>query len=169
MIGLSRVNSESKSSSLNPCGCSDGGCSFIRSTTLTTRTLSAGRRSRNIDTAASVSRVGTSPAHAMTKSGSAWLSLLAHCQIPTPSVQCLTAASGGARPVGKYVAQMSAAARAVHFGARHAEAAIDGGGNRLRQRREKARPAAAAVELGRGFEQRQAARRAGVHAGAMLV
>ena len=33
------VNNASKSSSLRPCGCSDCGCSFIRSTTLTTRTF----------------------------------------------------------------------------------------------------------------------------------
>ena len=43
MIGLSVVNSASKSRSDRPCGCSLGGCSVIRSTTLTTRTLSSGQ------------------------------------------------------------------------------------------------------------------------------
>ena len=42
MIGLSVVNSASKSRSVSPCGCSLGGCSVIRSTTLITRTLRSG-------------------------------------------------------------------------------------------------------------------------------
>ena len=42
MIGLSTVKSASNSRSDRPCGCSSDGCSFIRSTTLTTRTLSSG-------------------------------------------------------------------------------------------------------------------------------
>ena len=46
-----------------------------------------------METAASVSSVGTSPQQAMTTSGAAPWSLLAHCQMPMPSVQCLTAAS----------------------------------------------------------------------------
>ncbi len=44
-----------------------------------------------METAASVSSVGTSPQHAMTTSGAAPWSLLAHCQMPMPAVQCLTA------------------------------------------------------------------------------
>jgi len=43
--------------------------------------------------AASVSSVGTSPHQAMTTSGATARLLLAHCQMPMPSVQCLTAAS----------------------------------------------------------------------------
>ena len=39
------------------------------------------------------SNVGVSPQQAMITSGSAFWSLLAHCQMPTPSVQCTTAAS----------------------------------------------------------------------------
>ena len=46
-----------------------------------------------METAASVSSVGTSPQHAMTTSGTTPWSLLAHGQMPMPSVQCLTAAS----------------------------------------------------------------------------
>ena len=46
-----------------------------------------------METAASVSSVGTSPQQAMTTSGSPPWSLLAHGQMPMPSVQCLTAAS----------------------------------------------------------------------------
>ena len=37
--------------------------------------------------------MGVSPQQAMTTSGSAPWSLLAHCQMPMPSVQCTTAAS----------------------------------------------------------------------------
>ena len=43
--------------------------------------------------AASTSRVGVSPQQAITTSGSAPWSLLAHGQMPMPSVQCTTAAS----------------------------------------------------------------------------
>ena len=43
MIGLSVVKSASKSLSLKPCGCSLCGWSFIRSTTLITRTFSSGK------------------------------------------------------------------------------------------------------------------------------
>ena len=46
-----------------------------------------------METAASVSSVGTSPQQAMTTSGAASWSLLAHGQMPMPAVQCLTAAS----------------------------------------------------------------------------
>ena len=84
MIGLSLVNRASKSRSDSPCGCSLGGCSFIRLTTLTTRTFSSGRCLRISSTAASVSSVGTSPQQAMTTSGSPPLSLLAHSQMPRP-------------------------------------------------------------------------------------
>ena len=42
MIGLSVVNSTSKSASLRPCGCSLAGWSFIRSTTLITRIFDLG-------------------------------------------------------------------------------------------------------------------------------
>ena len=49
--------------------------------------------SRRSWTAASVSSVGTSPAQAITTSGSLPRSLLAHSQMPIPAVQCLTAAS----------------------------------------------------------------------------
>ena len=41
------------------------------------------------DVAARVSSVGTSPAQAITTSGSPPQSLLAHSQIPMPAVQCL--------------------------------------------------------------------------------
>jgi len=65
----------------------------VRSTTLTTRIFKYGRRSRRMETAASVSRVGTSPQQAMTTSGTTPWSLLAHCQMPMPWMQWLTAAS----------------------------------------------------------------------------
>src|ERR1039457_1073303 len=86
MTGLSLVKISSKSVSLNPCGCSVCGSSFMRSTTLTTRIFRPGRRSRRMETAASVSSVGTSPQQAMTTSGATPWSLLAHCQMPMPSV-----------------------------------------------------------------------------------
>ena len=58
---------------------------------MTTRIFRSGMCSRRSCTAASVSSVGTSPAQAMTTSGSLPRSLLAHSQIPIPAVQCLTA------------------------------------------------------------------------------
>src|SRR5208282_3255490 len=85
MTGLSLVKSSSKSMSLNPCGCSVSGCNFMRSTTLTTRIFKSGKCSRMMDTAASVSSVGTSPQQAMTTSGATPWSLLAHCQMPMPT------------------------------------------------------------------------------------
>src|SRR5436190_2152865 len=69
MTGRSAVKSESKSRSVRPCGCSPGGCSVIRSTTLTTRIFSSGMRLRRMETAASVSSVGTSPAQAVVDDG----------------------------------------------------------------------------------------------------
>ena len=45
------------------------------------------------ETAARVSRVGVSPQQAITMSGSEYWSLLAHCQMPAPCVQCFTACS----------------------------------------------------------------------------
>ena len=61
MIGLSVVNRLSNSRSVEPCGCSDAGCSLNRSTTLTKRSFRSGTRSRRIAAAASASIVATSP------------------------------------------------------------------------------------------------------------
>src|SRR5579864_4738851 len=61
MMGLSVVNIESKSRSESPCGCSVGDWIVIKSTTLTTRILMSGKCWRSKSTAASVSKVGTSP------------------------------------------------------------------------------------------------------------
>jgi hypothetical protein len=60
------------------------GCRVMRSTTLITRIFTPGKCWRSRSTAASVSRAGTSPAHAMTTSGSPSWSLLAHSQMPMP-------------------------------------------------------------------------------------
>src|SRR5262249_35607304 len=70
MIGLSVVNSASKSWADRPCGCSLDGGSFIRLTTLMTRTFRSGACVRRRSTAARVSKVGTSPQQAITTSGS---------------------------------------------------------------------------------------------------
>ena len=93
MMGLSVVKRVSNSISDNPCGCSLGGWSFIKFTTLITRIFRSGMYWRSKSTAARVSRVGTSPAHAITTSGPTPLSLLAHSHIPMPAVQCFIAAS----------------------------------------------------------------------------
>ena len=61
MIGLSVVNRLSNSRSVDPCGCSDAGCSLNRSTTLTKRSFRSGARSRRMAAAASASMVATSP------------------------------------------------------------------------------------------------------------
>ena len=93
MTGWSGVNRLSKIASASPCGCSEGGCSAIRSTTFTTRTSKSGTCRRSMSTAARVSIVGTSPAQAITTSGSCPASLLAHGHSPAPAAQCRTAAS----------------------------------------------------------------------------
>src|ERR1035438_7389070 len=66
MIGLSVVNSESKSLSESPWGCSVLGWSLKRSTTLTNRILISGNSSRNNAVAARASCVGMSPAAIVT-------------------------------------------------------------------------------------------------------
>ena len=81
MIGLSVVNSVSKSLFDRPCGCSSFGCRVIRSTTLITRIFQIRYRCRKISTAARVSSVGTSPAQAITTSGSP---LIVACPFPYP-------------------------------------------------------------------------------------
>ena len=49
--------------------------------------FSSGKCCRRMETAAKISSVGVSPQQAITTSGSAFWSLLAHCQMPIPSVQ----------------------------------------------------------------------------------
>src|SRR5262245_33646997 len=73
------------------------------------------------------------------------------------------------RAVLEYVAEMAAAAAAMHLGAHHAVAAVLGALHRARDRIVEARPAGAALELLLGDEQRLAAARAGEGAGALLV
>ena len=78
---------------ISPSGCSSRGCRVMRSTTLTTRIFRSGRCFRRKSTAASVSKVGTSPAQAMTTSGlppgRCWPTPTYRC----PRVQCLIADS----------------------------------------------------------------------------
>jgi len=62
---------------------------FIKSTILITRIFQIWKILMQIVTAASISKVGVVSAQAITTSGSASWSLLAHCQIPFPSVQWL--------------------------------------------------------------------------------
>ena len=69
-----------------PCGWSSGVNIAMRSTTFTTRICSPGAVVRSSQVAASVSRVGMSPAQAMTTSGSP-SSLLAHSQTEAPRSQ----------------------------------------------------------------------------------
>src|SRR5919198_1729769 len=80
------------------------------------------------------------------------------------------AQAGRAGAVIEDVAEMAVAFRAQHFGADHAVAEValfvD---MAVHCRRRKARPAAAGVELGVGFEQRLAAAGADVRALAVLV
>ena len=67
------------------------------------------------------------------------------------------------------MAKMTAAVGAMHFGARHAVAAIDGRPDAALNRREEAGPARSALELAIGHEQRLPARRAAERAGPLLV
>src|SRR5262249_57903684 len=65
----------------------------------------------------------------------------------------------GWRPVLEHMAEMAAAAAAVHFRAHHPEAAIGCGLDRARNRVIEARPAGAALELRLRHEQRLLAAR----------
>src|SRR5262249_8065871 len=69
----------------------------------------------------------------------------------------------------EHMAKVAAAAAAVHFRARHAEAAVGRGLDRARDRIVEARPAGAALELGLGNEQRLIAAGAGEGARTLLV
>src|SRR5215475_261557 len=60
----------------------------------------------------------------------------------------------GGRPVLEHMAEMAAAAAAVHFRAHHPEAAVAGGLDRARNRVVEARPAGAAFEFRFRDEQR---------------
>ena len=93
ITGVSFVNRASYSRSERPCGCLLSDSSLNKSTTLITRIFNSGIASRRIVVAARVSSVGVSPQHAITRSGSAFWSLLAHSQTLIPCVQCLTACS----------------------------------------------------------------------------
>ena len=79
------------------------------------------------------------------------------------------AQAGGLGPVVEHVAEMAAAATAMHLGAQHEQAAVAGGADGVVERRVEAGPAGAAVELGGGGEQRQVAAGAVVGAGAVLL
>src|SRR3981081_4191482 len=80
------------------------------------------------------------------------------------------AQAGRAGPILEHVAEMAAALRTQHLGPEHAVAdvalLVD---MACRRRRGKARPTAAGIELGVGFEQRLSAAGAGVGAGPVLM
>jgi hypothetical protein len=71
------------SRSVDPCGCSDAGCSLNKSTTFTKRSFRSGAFSRRM-VLASCGDVAT-----MTTSVSSPASVLARAQIPRPLVQCI--------------------------------------------------------------------------------
>ena len=79
------------------------------------------------------------------------------------------AQAGRLGAVVEHVAQMPAAAPAVHLGARHEEALVDGRADGVVERLVEARPAGAAVELGGRGEEREVAAGAVVHAHAVLL
>src|SRR5205085_9595111 len=76
------------------------------------------------------------------------------------------AQAGRLWPVREDMAEMAAAAAAQDFGPLHEQSSIRPGDDRARQWPEETRPARAAVELGRGAEQRQGAARANKDAAA---
>src|SRR5215218_6437092 len=78
------------------------------------------------------------------------------------------ALAGGRRPVVEHVAEMAAAAPAMHFGAGNEQRAVHRGADGVFQRRREARPAGAALELGVGGKQGQLAARAGESSRALL-
>src|SRR5262249_40358582 len=79
------------------------------------------------------------------------------------------ALSGRLRPVVEHVAEMAAAAPAVHLGAWNDQAVIVRSAHRILDRRKEARPAGAALDLGLGPDQRQIAPGAAEDARPMLV
>src|SRR5579862_1154720 len=79
------------------------------------------------------------------------------------------ALAGRLRPIVEDMAEMPAATPAVHFGARHEERAVAFGFDRILERRPKAWPAGAAVELRVGREERLAAAGAMIDAGAVFL
>src|SRR5689334_16037926 len=79
------------------------------------------------------------------------------------------AQAGRLRAVVEDVAEMAAAAAAMHLGAQHAEGTVLGGADGVFERLVEARPAGPAFELGIGGEQRQVATGAGEDALAMLL
>src|SRR6266446_6111288 len=72
-------------------------------------------------------------------------------------------------PVVEHVAEMTAAAPAMHFRSWNEQAVIVRGADSVLDRREKARPASAAIEFGFGAKERQIAGRTSEQTGAMLV
>ena len=81
---------------------------------------------------------------------------LAGMKIERDAVHAI-AQPGRLRSVVEDMAEMAAAALAMHLGASHEKAAVALGFDRVFKRLVKARPAGAAVEFGRGLEQRLAA------------
>ena len=79
------------------------------------------------------------------------------------------ALAGGRRAVVEDVAEMAAAAPAMHLGPNHEQAAVLARADSVRERCGEARPAGAAVELRRRREQRQVAAGATEGAWPMLV
>src|SRR6516165_8277360 len=79
------------------------------------------------------------------------------------------AQSGGRRAVLEDMAQMSAAATAMHLGAWQQQQVVGGGADGVRQRPVEARPAGLAVVFGLRGEHRKIATRAGKRALALLV
>src|SRR5690349_2779697 len=75
----------------------------------------------------------------------------------------------GRRSVLEHVAEMAAAAAAVHFHTHHAETTVARGLDRARNRIVETRPAGAALEFGLGDEQRLIAAGAGETAGPLLI
>src|SRR4051794_40620567 len=79
------------------------------------------------------------------------------------------ALAGRLRTVVENVAEMAAAAAAMNFGARHEKTAVGVGFDRLVERRRKARPSGATVELGVRREKRLTATGAVIDPGAVLL
>lgn len=78
------------------------------------------------------------------------------------------AQAGRRRAVVEHMAEMAAAAAAVHFGADHPERRVGVGADRVVERFPEARPARMAVELGGRREQREVAAGARERAGPVL-
>src|SRR5262245_13087852 len=143
---------------------------FARSRTPAAAAKSARRLRLRSKASRSMTRAGVSTCASAMPGAAGWtrgMSPLGGLEREGDAVDAV-AQAGGRRAVGEHMAQVAAAAAAVHLRAHHEVAAVLGGLHGARLRIVEARPAGAALELGLGNEQRLSAAGALERAGPLL-